>query len=67
MACTCHETINAKLADHNGKLEFNLLNPRFRALIATCKKVTHTTGKKRFAKPPKVLASYCPFCGKPYP
>jgi hypothetical protein len=61
--CTCIQKIDAKLAEHNGMLETNWLSDPSRAMICVVKKSASGTPKK----PPRLEATYCPFCGERYP
>ena len=60
--CDGIEVVNKKLEEFNAVLNTNLFGfPR--TTLAT----TKLREKVRAKKPPLVFASYCPFCGKPYP
>jgi len=58
--CDCVDQIDAKLADRNTKLNLEVFSER--CVVESMK----IDSKKRGA-PVRVLASYCPFCGKKYP
>lgn len=62
--CKCFETVNASLAQQNGRLAvaFQItgeLGVRSRLLVAT-EKIDKTKRKS----PPTVAANFCPFCGE---
>lgn len=60
--CDGIETINKKLGEYNAVLNTNLFGfPR--TTLAT----TKLRERERAKKAPLVFASFCPFCGKPYP
>lgn len=62
MGCTCISEMNAKLAEHNGALVTTMFsNP-----VRTCVEVYQVKTGRGTKKPPKALASYCPFCGAQY-
>ena len=54
----CFPQIDKKLEEQNARLSFNLLNPNH--IFIETEKID---AKKR-GKPPKMIASYCPFCGE---
>jgi hypothetical protein len=61
--CNCNSELNAKLAEHNAAIVTTMFSTPTRVCIETYK----VDDKKRgFRPPPKVLASYCPFCGGHY-
>lgn len=60
--CTCIAEMNARLADHNGGLVCTLFGSPQRVAVEVYQLETGR-GKKR---PPKAIASYCPFCGTSY-
>lgn len=62
--CSCFTRINADLAKHGCQLEFNMLADPPRTLVAT---YVPPGMKKRGQRPPKVEATFCPFCGTKYP
>lgn len=59
--CSCVAEINAKLAEHNAEIVCTIFGKPPRAVIETIKR-----DPKKRGKPPKVLASFCPFCGGDY-
>lgn len=62
MACACISEMNAMLAKHNGALVTTLFgNPE-----RTCVEVYQLKTGRGTKKPPKALASFCPFCGQKY-
>ncbi len=62
MACTCISEMNAKLDDHNGALVTTMFGKPER----TCVEVYQVKTGRGTKKPPKALASFCPFCGQKY-
>ena len=58
--CDCFDRVNAKLADHNGILETNILASPHRAMVSIGKR------SPRGKKPPLMEATCCPFCGAQY-
>jgi hypothetical protein len=57
--CNCFAEVNDKLAPENGEIETNLVGtPGAVILISVVKK-----DAKARKKPPRLIASYCPFCG----
>ena len=60
--CTCVSDFNAKLAEHNAALVTTMFGKPERVCIETYK----VDPKKRGSRPPKALASFCPFCGEKY-
>lgn len=63
MACKCNETVDELLAEHNSQLVTTLGfgGAPCRVVLLTEKRIV----KKRW-QPPRMLASYCPFCGVRY-
>lgn len=60
--CDCIKTTNELLAkEHNGELVVTLFGNPQRTSI----EVQKLDSKKR-VKPPRLIASYCPFCGEKY-
>lgn len=59
MTCKCFSTMNEKLKPYNAQLAGNLFDYRY-TLVETWR-IEKGRGTK---KPPIVVASYCPFCGK---
>lgn len=58
-ACRCFAEVNARLSEHNGEIETNLFGtPGAVILISVVKK-----DAKVRKKPPRLIASFCPFCG----
>lgn len=53
----CFRDVNKKLAEHNTRLACDMLNPDHVFVE------TETVKKKRGARPKKMIAAYCPFCG----
>lgn len=67
MNCECVEKVNKKLADagHKYKLSMSLvfdskMDVECRLAIETC----WVDQTKRGKKPPSMLCTFCPFCGK---
>lgn len=60
MACNCIEELNKAMTPHNTEVCMTWY-PITRPIIATMK----IDSKKR-GKPYLAVASFCPFCGKPY-
>lgn len=60
--CSCVAMFNAKLADYNAALVTTMFHTPERVCIETYK----LDAKKRGSRPPKILASFCPFCGQDY-
>lgn len=61
--CTCIEEIDAKLGDYKSGVTCTLFGRPRRAVIETHSTVDNRRGVPRA---PKVLASFCPFCGVSY-
>lgn len=59
--CDCIKNVNELLAAHNAVLVLPMFGAQ-RPFIETTKR----EGSKR-GKPPKMQASFCPFCGEQYP
>ena len=59
--CGCIARIDARLAEHNTKIELPWFGPQLPRII-TMKK-----DEKKRGKPMGVFATYCPFCGTKYP
>jgi hypothetical protein len=53
----CFRDVNKELAKHNTRLACNLLDPNHVFVE------TETVEKKRGARPKKLIATHCPFCG----
>lgn len=60
--CNCIAEMNGKLAEHNGGIVCTMFGKPPRAAIEVYQLETGR-GKKR---PPKAIASFCPFCGEKY-
>lgn len=61
--CNCIDEVDAKLAEHNATVVTTLglfNNPRRVSL-----EVEKSDAKKR-GKPPRLIATFCPFCGTRY-
>lgn len=58
--CDCIERVDAKLAEHNSKIELPWFGPQLPRLI-TMKKDAKIRGK-----PVGIFATFCPFCGVKY-
>jgi hypothetical protein len=58
--CDCINQMNEKLAAHNAALVTTMFGQPERVCVETYK----VDSKVRGFRPPKVLASYCPFCGE---
>lgn len=59
MACNCIKRMTKLLEPHNAQLAVNLFDPTY-TLVETWR-IAKGRGTK---KPPIIVASYCPFCGK---
>lgn len=61
--CDCIANVNKLLADHNGRLvcTYNLSNGRDYPKLEMEK-----ADSKNRKKPPLMIPTYCPFCGKRY-
>lgn len=67
-ACSCIDDINGLLKDRNTELGLAFsINRQTGAVTETVGIETIVSVKKRGAKPVRMLASYCPFCGAKYP
>lgn len=60
--CECVKEMNDMLADHNGGIVTTLFPAPDRACVEVYSLKTFRGSKK----PPKVLATFCPFCGERY-
>lgn len=60
--CDCIAKFDEKLAEHNAALVTTLFAQPARVCIETYK----IDEKKRGFRPPKAMASFCPFCGESY-
>lgn len=61
--CNCAEEMDAKLAEHGGKL-VRAIGLRGNTLIARLLVSTQKTDPKKRKPLPVVAASFCPFCGE---
>lgn len=61
VGCKCKDEVNAHLAQHNGRLQNNLLDDTT-IFIETAK-----LDEKKRGKPPAMIATFCPFCGEKLP
>lgn len=55
--CNCKDEVNAWLAQHNTRLDFNYMNEG----DIFIKTIKVNEGKR--GRPAAMLATYCPFCG----
>lgn len=60
--CNCIAEMNAKLQEHNGGIVHTMFLHPARAVVEVYRLKTGR-GTRR---PPKVIASFCPFCGDEY-
>ncbi len=68
MNCDCIQRIDEKLAEQNYALDTSFLLSKNLSLTAVMLSVcTHwkdSTKKIRGKKPPTIIVTFCPFCGK---
>lgn len=62
MSCNCVKTISKELDERNGKLDltYTMNGGEFPTIMVSKK------DKKNRTRPPVVVPTYCPFCGKEY-
>lgn len=60
--CSCIAEMNERLKEHNGGIVCTMFGSPSRAVVEVYQLETGR-GKKR---PPKAIASFCPFCGEKY-
>lgn len=67
MPCDCVEKMDAKLADHNTKLDLTLCFPRDNSPAFVRPRVATMKIESRVRKGPALaIPTFCPFCGTPY-
>jgi hypothetical protein len=68
MNCDCVKRINDQLAEQNFALDTSfLLSEKLSSMTMTLSVGTHwkdSTKKVRGKKPPTIVVTFCPFCGK---